>query len=45
MNKLSARHLFGTNGIRGLVNEELTPEMAVKVGCAIGTFFENGTIL
>ena len=45
MNMLSARRLFGTNGIRGLVNEELTPEMAVKVGCAIGTFFENGTLL
>lgn len=31
--------LFGTNGIRGLVNKELTPEIAVKVGLAIGTFF------
>ena len=36
---MSARRLFGTNGIRGLVNVELTPEMALKVGCAIGTFF------
>jgi phosphomannomutase / phosphoglucomutase len=36
---MSARKLFGTNGIRGLVNVELTPEMALKVGCAIGTFF------
>jgi phosphomannomutase/phosphoglucomutase len=42
---LRARRLFGTNGIRGLVNEELTPEMAVKVGCAIGTFFSNGPLL
>jgi phosphomannomutase/phosphoglucomutase len=31
--------LFGTNGIRGLVNIELTPEMAIKVGASIGTFF------
>ena len=31
--------LFGTNGIRGTVNKELTTEMAVKAGCAIGTFF------
>jgi phosphomannomutase / phosphoglucomutase len=31
--------LFGTNGIRGIVNKELTPEMAVKIGSAIGTFF------
>ena len=36
---MSARKLFGTNGIRGLVNVELTPEMAIKIGSAIGTFF------
>jgi phosphomannomutase / phosphoglucomutase len=36
---MSVRKLFGTNGIRGLVNIELTPEMAIKVGSAIGTFF------
>jgi phosphomannomutase/phosphoglucomutase len=42
---LIAGHLFGTNGIRGLVNKELTPEVAAKIGCAIGTFFKNGTLL
>ncbi len=31
--------LFGTNGIRGVVNEELNPEFVVKVGLAIGTYF------
>jgi phosphomannomutase / phosphoglucomutase len=36
---MTDRKLFGTNGIRGLVNVELTPEIAIKVGCAIGTFF------
>jgi phosphomannomutase / phosphoglucomutase len=36
---MSARKLFGTNGIRGLVNVELTPEVAIKVGASIGTFF------
>ncbi len=36
---MSSRKLFGTNGIRGLVNIELTPEMAIKVGACIGTFF------
>jgi phosphomannomutase/phosphoglucomutase len=36
---MSSRKLFGTNGIRGLVNIELTPEMAIKVGASIGTFF------
>ncbi len=37
--------LFGTNGIRGVVNEELTPEFALKIGEAIGTFFKQGNIL
>jgi phosphomannomutase/phosphoglucomutase len=36
---MSAKKLFGTNGIRGVVNKELTPEMAIKLGSAIGTFF------
>jgi phosphomannomutase / phosphoglucomutase len=31
--------LFGTNGVRGVVNVELTPEMAIKLGAEIGTFF------
>ncbi len=39
---MSVRKLFGTNGIRGLVNVELTPEMAIKVGSCIGTFFGKG---
>ena len=42
---LSSRRLFGTNGIRGLANKELTPEMAIKVGSAIGTFFKRGTLI
>jgi phosphomannomutase/phosphoglucomutase len=42
---MSETKLFGTNGIRGLVNVELTPEMAVKVGCAIGTFFGRKNLL
>ncbi len=37
--------LFGTNGIRGIVNKELTPEMAVKIGTAIGTFFGKKNLL
>ena len=37
--------LFGTNGIRGLANVELTPEFALKVAAAIGTFFEAGKIV
>jgi phosphomannomutase/phosphoglucomutase len=42
---LTSQHLFGTNGIRGLANKELTPEMAIKVGNAIGTFFKKGEII
>src|SRR4030066_2503027 len=43
---MSARKLFGTNGIRGLVNVDLTPEMAIKIGACIGTFFgENKKVL
>jgi phosphomannomutase/phosphoglucomutase len=37
--------LFGTNGIRGVVNKEITTEFAVKIGYAIGTFFKGGNII
>jgi phosphomannomutase/phosphoglucomutase len=39
------KRLFGTNGIRGIVNQELTAEFATKLGSAIGTFFKKGKIL
>jgi phosphomannomutase/phosphoglucomutase len=43
---MSTRKLFGTNGVRGLVNVELTPEMAIKIGASIGTFFgKNKNVL
>ncbi|TRO51865.1 phosphoglucosamine mutase [Candidatus Bathyarchaeota archaeon] len=42
---MSSRKLFGTNGIRGLANKELTPEMVIKIGSAIGTFFERKNLL
>ena len=42
---LSQRRLFGTNGIRGLVNRELTPELAITIGSAIGTYFGGGDLL
>jgi phosphomannomutase/phosphoglucomutase len=37
--------LFGTNGIRGIVNELFTPEFVTQVGIAIGTYFSGGKIL
>ena len=42
---MGSRKLFGTNGIRGVVNKELTPEMAIKVGSSIGTFFGRKNLL
>ncbi len=42
---LRSRRLFGTNGIRGVVNEELTTQMTVRIGCAIGTFFQQGDLI
>lgn len=29
------RHLFGTDGVRGVANEELTPELALRLGLAV----------
>jgi len=42
---LTVKRLFGTNGIRGVVNKELTPEIAIKIGTAIGTFFKHGNLV
>lgn len=33
--------LFGTNGIRGVVGQEMNAELAVNIGRAVGTFFEG----
>ena len=42
---MGLKKLFGTNGIRGLVNKELTTEMVINIGSAIGTFFEGGKLI
>ncbi|MGC8962079.1 MAG: phosphoglucosamine mutase, partial [Candidatus Bathyarchaeia archaeon] len=39
------RRLFGTNGIRGIYNSELTVEMAFKIAASIGSFYSGGRIL
>ena len=36
--------LFGTNGVRGVVNEDMTPELALRLGKSIGSYF-NGNIV
>jgi len=33
------RRLFGTNGVRGVVNKEMTAELALKLAQAAGTYF------
>lgn len=35
--------LFGTDGVRGITNKELTPELALRLSKAIGTFFGKGS--
>jgi len=35
--------LFGTSGIRGVVNEDLTPELALEVGMALASLKGRGT--
>ena len=34
--------LFGTDGVRGVANVELTPELAFKLGRAAATYFWKG---
>ncbi len=36
---------FGTSGIREVVNEKLTPELALRVGKALGTYLGGGTVV
>jgi len=42
---ISSRKLFGTNGIRGVTNRDLTVEFVAKIGEALGTFFNGGKII
>ena len=41
MKAKSARKLFGTNGVRGIVNKDLTPQMVLDLSESIGTFFDR----
>jgi|ECHhosMinimDraft_1075155.scaffolds.fasta_scaffold00135_11 phosphomannomutase/phosphoglucomutase len=36
------KKLFGTDGVRGVINKELSIELAMRLGLAIGTFFGEG---
>lgn len=35
--------LFGTNGVRGVVGEDMTPELALSLGRALGTWLQEQT--
>ncbi|MDH3518791.1 MAG: phosphoglucosamine mutase, partial [Acidimicrobiia bacterium] len=37
--------LFGTDGVRGVANKELTPEFALELGRAAGSLIPGGTVL
>ena len=36
------RRLFGTDGVRGVANSVLTPELAFKMGRAVTAYFATG---
>jgi mannose-1-phosphate guanylyltransferase/phosphomannomutase len=38
----ASTRLFGKDGVTGLVNVDLTPEMAVRLGAALGTSLKRG---
>jgi phosphomannomutase/phosphoglucomutase len=38
------KRLFGTNGVRGIVNKELTPQIVFELSLAIGSFFNKGEV-
>ena len=38
------RRLFGTNGVRGVVNKEMTCELALKLAQATGTYFKGADL-
>ncbi|MEA2053756.1 MAG: phosphoglucosamine mutase [Candidatus Thermoplasmatota archaeon] len=37
--------LFGTNGVRGVTNKDMTVELALKLGKSIGTFFKGDIVI
>jgi phosphomannomutase/phosphoglucomutase len=41
---LEERRLFGTNGVRGIVNKELTTELVLRLSMATGTYFKGADL-
>jgi len=42
-NKIHKKRLFGTNGVRGVIGRDMTPELVFHIGAALGTL-RNGSI-
>lgn len=42
---VEGKRLFGTDGVRGVANIELTPEFAVELGRAAGSLIDQGPVL
>src|ERR1019366_5462335 len=40
-----ARTLFGREGVRGIVNVDISPELAVRLAKAWGSSFEKGSVI
>jgi phosphoglucosamine mutase len=38
-NQMKSKRLFGTDGVRGVANSELSPHLAMKLGMAAASFF------
>lgn len=38
---MERKRLFGTNGVRGIVNEDMNSELALRMGIAIGKFMDG----
>jgi len=43
--RMVEQKLFGTSGIRGIVNVDITPTLAVNVGLALATYTNSGRIV
>jgi phosphoglucosamine mutase len=37
--------IFGTDGVRGVAGSELTPELALSIGKAAGSYLRNGPVV
>ncbi|MFC1786828.1 phosphoglucosamine mutase [Halobacteriota archaeon] len=38
------KQIFGTDGVRGIVNKELTPKLVLELCMSLGTFIDGGTV-